>query len=298
MTQPVESSEPSLGSRPNPRYQHGFAIIRIDEYSDPGMPIEGRITVKKIVRTAEEAEHEVERLNQLRAGKRGRYFSQITRLEPTDQAEGGAEPAFANRISAFIPEPAGDAITAEKRAKLEAVIVPDFVQESLPEGWGFPAFRTCEICATPTKTAYIKWHKFHFCIYSKNNDGFVEIAGTYERQPDRREVVFCALRVFPDLTEESIYDMMPLAILKLMVDTFGLTLISGSNHGKFFLTEEFPIPTIVVPGTQKGYVSVASVPEGHAHRDVLFHSPAGSVVRIPLGFSIDTTEYQRWVESH
>jgi hypothetical protein len=298
MTRPSISTESSLGLKPNRRYRHGYAIVRVDDYLGAETPTERRVNVKKVVFDPDEAEREVERLNNLQGDDGSRYFLQVTRVEPTDQIQDRQETILANRISGLMPEPTADVITTEKLSKLASMIVRDSVQELLPEGWGFSALQACNVCVNHTKTDHIKWHEFHYRIYMKNYDGFVEIAGTYERQPDKHEVVFCALRVYPDLTEASIYDMMPLDILKLIADRFGLTMISGSNQGKFFIAEEFPIPKIIISGTQNGYVLIAGVPEGHAHRDAIFWSKADSVVRIPLAFAIDTTEYLRWLRNH
>lgn len=66
--------------KPNKKYPHLFAILRYDN-QDPACPIDQRITVKKIVTTAEYAESEVIRLNQLNADKGAFYFYQITRLD-------------------------------------------------------------------------------------------------------------------------------------------------------------------------------------------------------------------------
>jgi hypothetical protein len=67
--------------KPNKKYPHLFAILRYDSFQDAACPIDQRITVKKIVTTAEHAESEVVRLNQLNADKGAIYFYQITRLD-------------------------------------------------------------------------------------------------------------------------------------------------------------------------------------------------------------------------
>jgi hypothetical protein len=66
---------------PNARYDHVFAIIRVDVSCDVEPDYEQSITVKKIVRSQEEAEAEVARLNRLRKSERSKYFWQITRME-------------------------------------------------------------------------------------------------------------------------------------------------------------------------------------------------------------------------
>ena len=66
---------------PNAKYDHVYAIIRLDEFLSGTAPDRNLVTVKKVVRSREEAEREVHRLNQLNADKGCQYFYQITRLE-------------------------------------------------------------------------------------------------------------------------------------------------------------------------------------------------------------------------
>ena len=66
---------------PNLKYDHVFAIIRVDMFCDLESDPEQSITVKKIVSTQQEAETEVARLNRLVGNKRSKYFWQVTRLE-------------------------------------------------------------------------------------------------------------------------------------------------------------------------------------------------------------------------
>lgn len=68
-------------NKPNKEAIHVFAIIRIDAFQPPDVPLESKITVKKVVWTQEIAEQEVERLNKLNTAKGALYFWQITRLE-------------------------------------------------------------------------------------------------------------------------------------------------------------------------------------------------------------------------
>jgi hypothetical protein len=79
--------------KPNRRYRHGFAIVRVDDYFGPETPAERRVTVKKIVFDPDEAEREVERLNKLQAADGSRYFLQVTRVEPTDHIQDRQETA-------------------------------------------------------------------------------------------------------------------------------------------------------------------------------------------------------------
>jgi hypothetical protein len=69
--------------KPNPHYDHVYAIVRVDEFQGPEAAWENKVTVKKVVWSAEVARHEVERLNQLQGGKGSLYFWQATRLEKT-----------------------------------------------------------------------------------------------------------------------------------------------------------------------------------------------------------------------
>ena len=71
----------------NLKYEHAYAIIRLDR-PDAGDPVgvappsgKDRITVKLVVRSPDEADREVDRLNALNAGKGCEYFWQVTRLE-------------------------------------------------------------------------------------------------------------------------------------------------------------------------------------------------------------------------
>jgi hypothetical protein len=54
-------------NQPNAKYDHVFAIIRVDSFQTADSPLEEAITVKKIVRDRSAAEQEVERLNKLNA---------------------------------------------------------------------------------------------------------------------------------------------------------------------------------------------------------------------------------------
>jgi len=70
-------------NQPHSKHAHVFAIIRVDKYSLPSNPQDFNsdfITVTKVVRTQEEAEREVERLNGLNAAKDCTYLWQLTRL--------------------------------------------------------------------------------------------------------------------------------------------------------------------------------------------------------------------------
>jgi|SRR5450755_4551979 hypothetical protein len=84
MTPSNQSGESSAAPlKPHKRMDHVFAIVRVDAYPGLDVPDEERITIKKILRDAEAAGREVERLNGLNKGK-ARYFLQVTRLETQD----------------------------------------------------------------------------------------------------------------------------------------------------------------------------------------------------------------------
>lgn len=70
---------------PNLKYDHAFAIIRIDSFHHHDAAPEVTINVKKVVRSQEFAELEVARLNALKSGKGSRYFWQVTRLERAEE---------------------------------------------------------------------------------------------------------------------------------------------------------------------------------------------------------------------
>ena len=64
----------------------GFAILRIDlDYEDD----EDRVSVKRVVWDQGLAEAEVQRLNELNAGKSCRYFWQYTRVDVPLTPEAG-----------------------------------------------------------------------------------------------------------------------------------------------------------------------------------------------------------------
>ena len=69
-------------------YLHAYAIVRYESGSDDLVPIDLRITVKKVVFDPRYAEAEAKRLNDLNRDKGCYYFSQITRIEqPSADAE-------------------------------------------------------------------------------------------------------------------------------------------------------------------------------------------------------------------
>jgi hypothetical protein len=69
--------------KPSKRYDHVFAILRVDAFQDPDVPVNEKVSVTKIVRDAETARREVDRLNGLQQSEDVYYFFQVTRMERT-----------------------------------------------------------------------------------------------------------------------------------------------------------------------------------------------------------------------
>jgi hypothetical protein len=59
-----------------------YAVVRYDHYLADDAASEAKVAVKEILPTREEAEREVERLNELDAGRGSTYFWQYTRYYP------------------------------------------------------------------------------------------------------------------------------------------------------------------------------------------------------------------------
>ena len=67
---------------PNAKYDHVYAIIRVDQAPSPSArPANDLIFVTKVVHSQEAAQREVQRLNRLNGSKGCEYYYQITRLE-------------------------------------------------------------------------------------------------------------------------------------------------------------------------------------------------------------------------
>ena len=68
-------------NRPSSKYDQVYTIIRLDKSADTDLlPNQNLITVKKVVRSEEVAQREVERLNRVNADKACEYYYQISRL--------------------------------------------------------------------------------------------------------------------------------------------------------------------------------------------------------------------------
>lgn len=72
--------EPQL-LKPSPRHDHVYAILRYEADAGEAVPIELRISVKKIVTDPQVADHEAKRLNEINKNKGSYYFVQVTRME-------------------------------------------------------------------------------------------------------------------------------------------------------------------------------------------------------------------------
>ncbi len=82
--------------KPNLDFDHGYAIVRLELDRAKEVGIDRHIvTVKKVVRSMEVAEEEVERLNRLNADKGCLYFWEITRLERDDRDQATSHPDHA-----------------------------------------------------------------------------------------------------------------------------------------------------------------------------------------------------------
>lgn len=60
--------------------KHAYAIIRADLFHDDEVPIDLKITVKKILASEVDAESEMVRLNALNGSKGCYYFWRVTRI--------------------------------------------------------------------------------------------------------------------------------------------------------------------------------------------------------------------------
>lgn len=68
-----------MSRRPAKR-EHVYALLRFDEFPDTDVPIQVKVTVKKVLRDRGATEREVKRLNELYANEHCRYWWQETRL--------------------------------------------------------------------------------------------------------------------------------------------------------------------------------------------------------------------------
>jgi hypothetical protein len=71
--------------KPNSKFDHVYAIVRVDEYPGLVVPTEETVSVIKVLWEAEAAKREVGRLNAQRRTEGSHYFLQVTRLERKEQ---------------------------------------------------------------------------------------------------------------------------------------------------------------------------------------------------------------------
>jgi hypothetical protein len=75
----------SVPMKPNNKFDHVYAIIRVDEYPGLVVPTQETISVTKVMWDARVAKQEVDRLNAQRKSEKSHYFLQVTRLERKEQ---------------------------------------------------------------------------------------------------------------------------------------------------------------------------------------------------------------------
>jgi len=68
-----------MSRRPAKR-EHVYALLRLDDFPGGNVPVEARVTVKKIIRDKQRVAREVKRLNELYANETCRYWWQETLL--------------------------------------------------------------------------------------------------------------------------------------------------------------------------------------------------------------------------
>jgi hypothetical protein len=76
----------SVEGKPNLRYDHAWAVIRLDGVKTGGELNQYHVTVMRVYWTREKAMREVARLNELNAAKDCFYYSTSTRIERRQSA--------------------------------------------------------------------------------------------------------------------------------------------------------------------------------------------------------------------
>ena len=74
-----------VDEKPNAKFEHVFAVVRIDTDLLSGQSLDNAFTIVKALRKREDADREVERLNDVNADKSCNYFVQLCRLEKQTQ---------------------------------------------------------------------------------------------------------------------------------------------------------------------------------------------------------------------
>ena len=272
------------------RLEHAYAIVRLDGFAPTDELLEHRITVKKVVRSPEEAEREVERLNQI-CPANSRYFAQLTRLEKKT-ADSAYMPT--NRISG-LQEPIEG--SSADRAFLESLSIPDYISKATSDGgFGFPGIRVYETCGFPTERHQINWEGILETIFIRRFTSHADVVGVGENENSRFATF--AFTAFDDLIDDGIGRVSPLEIVKQFAEKFGLNMFVGSKEARFFLQEELPIPTIVLPGQAEGQFINIENPNNRNHVQAFWLRLEPPKLKIALAFAIDTMAYQQWIDLH
>jgi hypothetical protein len=276
-------------ARPSARFEHLYAIIRVDAFHGPETPEEQKISVKKVVRDVAEAEQEVDRLNRLQKASGVRYFWQLTRLErfaddrPFPDSVGRL--GRLERMDALVPP---EAAAIEQTKFLESIKIPQPIWADPPIGLGFPQIRFFEVIANPSDIHVITWKGMTATIYARRSKSHADIVCLRDNHAS------IAFRVFPDLCDTPLPDLLPQEIIQKLADRFGFTLIIGAERGKFFLEKECPGPTIIVPA---GPIIIDS-PPGKPLVGTLMYKHEPPVLNVALAFAIDLDAYGKWLSSH
>jgi len=272
--------------------EHAFAIVRLDDFMPRDTPLENCVSIKKIVGSVDEAEREVQRLNALHQPG-VRYIYQTTRLA----IESGAKsPPVMSRLYRLHEQPA-PRLAGLSQEEVEAINVPEYIWKATKDGgFGFPGARVYDVLRAPTEAHQIHWKELLTTIYTRKLPGFVDTVGVAVTEQDSATFASFAFRAFDDLAK-GFAELSPLEIVTAFAERFGLTISVGAKSGKFFLREQFPLPTIILPGVREGQIFAIE-------KSQLPHV-MGSCVRIDkplvsiaLAFCISTTAYQEWLDSH
>jgi hypothetical protein len=289
MTLPTLSDEQSEHHRSATRSERAYAIVRVDDFLGVDAPIEHRIAIKKVMGDADAAEREVERLNRLQKAPGVRYFSQITRIDrPGGPHQGHAE----NRIGRIYASAPGQANSQDVLANsqwLETIIVREFIWQPYPKGLDFPISRVLEVCAHSDDRHQVTWSPIELFILVKNGDDYVDVVGL---QPQgNTNIVSFAFRIFSDMLSIPLRDLSPLALVRAIAEKYGVNVQVNGESGRFFLER-----SIDIPGTSAGSpipteifkVEHDNQSSGISLFTFCFVPP---VVRIALGFALDTTKF-------
>jgi len=290
------ASEPAMGKKG--RFEHAFAIIRLDEFALPESSLEDCVTVTAIVPDVDSAEREVERLNkQAREGVR--YVWQTTRLKqaPIEIHKWSPENRISDpSIATSAKQPSAKHIESS-RGFLESLSVPLYISTKRSKGgFGFPEIRVYEACQEASSVHYVRWHDMLARVLVCHDERFSEVVGTSTHEG--REIAMFAFRVFPDLCSTPLSDLSPLDIVTAFAERFGLEMYVGANRGKFFLQEEFEMPRILIPNNQEGQIISIVNPDNKPCVTGFVFKAQPPNVSIALAFCIDTNEYDKWLSSH